>query len=82
MAGPTKLSTFLIKLAEDPTTAQDFRAKPLETLTAAGLNDQEKHVILSGNAHRIAQAVKPSLKSPAAGAAADTTVVVVVVVVV
>jgi hypothetical protein len=76
---PTKLSEFLIKLGEDPKTAQDFRSKPLETMTGAGLTDQDKHIILSGNSHRIAQALRPSVKGTASG---DTTVVVVVVVVV
>jgi len=76
----TKLSDFLLKLGEDPHTAQEFRAKPLETMTAAGLSDSEKHIILSGNAHRISQALRPGLTRGAGGG--DTTVVVVVVVVV
>jgi hypothetical protein len=76
---PTAVSTFLMKLGEDPHTAQEFRSKPLETMTAAGLSDQEKHLVLSGNAHRLAQALRPSVKTAGGG---DTTVVVVVVVVV
>jgi hypothetical protein len=73
---PTAVSTFLMKLGEDPHTTQEFRSKPLETMTAAGLSDQDKHLVLSGNAHRFAQALRPSVKTAVGG---DTTVVVVVV---
>ena len=79
--GPTKLSEFLVKLGSDPQTAQQFRAKPLETMTAAGLTDQDKHIILSGNAHNIAQALRPSVVKGKDGGGDSVTVVVVVVVI-
>jgi hypothetical protein len=73
-----KLSTFLLKLGEDPETAREFRAKPMETMTAAGLSEAEKKIVLGGNAHEIAEVLRPALARGGGG----TIVVVVVVVIV
>lgn len=73
-----KLSTFLLKLGEDPETAREFRANPMEAMTAAGLSEAEKKIVLGGNAHEIAQVLRPLIAKGGGG----TIVVVVVVVVV
>lgn len=68
------LPRFLMRMAEDPAYVRKFKSAPLQTMSAAGLTDSQKHLVLAGNSTAIQKALKPALRR------GDIVVVTVVVV--
>ncbi len=48
-----KFSGFLTSLSENPSAVQSFKSDPKGTMNAAGLSDDEKSAILSGDPKKV-----------------------------
>ena len=52
------VKNFLIKLGEDPATANEFKSSPHEAMSKAGLDQHEKDAIMSKDPTKIRQLIK------------------------
>jgi hypothetical protein len=59
-----QLGNFLTDLSRDPFKRENFRKNPVKALDAAGLEEQDRHLILSGDAAAIRSRFGVHLASP------------------
>jgi hypothetical protein len=53
------LTSFLVRMTQDPSLLQAFRSDPTATMTRAGLSDEDKEVLLSRDPERLEAAIDP-----------------------
>ncbi|MCA1554128.1 MAG: hypothetical protein LC737_07100 [Chloroflexi bacterium] len=71
------LRNFLLKLAEDPALVQQLQADPQGVMSAAGLSESEKQLVLSGDRKALEDAMYDSSIQGYKPPEPDTQVVVV-----
>ncbi len=55
--GSISIGQYVVQVSQDPERARAFRENPERAMSAAGLSEEDRDLILSGNTERVRRAI-------------------------